>query len=192
MKKFAKAVVLFGFTLALASNTSFAQFTIDEFGGPLTSFPSLIGPDPSGGVGGPVLIYLLPFTVTSGDLLLIEPPPPGGIGTNSDIVRFWNSAANPNQSQIIFYSDASPLDPPDSPADSGLPTQFQPLLVTIPEVGPEGNNGALYLAAPGMPGAPTTGVAVQYNIISDVPEPSSLVSLIGGIGVLFGIKRFRR
>jgi hypothetical protein len=189
MKKFTKAIVLFGFTLAFASNTSFAQFTIDEFGGPTTSFPSLIGPDPSGGVAGPVLIYLLPFAVTPGDVILREPPPIGSTGTNSDIVRFWNSTAG-NQSEIIFYSDFSPTDPPDSPADVGLPFQLQPLVVSIPEVGPEGNNGAIYAPAAGMPGS--TSAPIQYNIISDVPEPGSMALLLGGVGVLFGIRRFRR
>jgi hypothetical protein len=192
MKKFTKAIVLFGFALAFASNTSFAQFTItlDEFGGPNTSFPSLLGPDPSGGVAGPVLIYLLPFAVTPGDVILSEPGLPPT--PDSDVVRFWNPAGNPNQSEIIFYSDVSAADPADAPADVGLPTQFQALTIRITETGPEGNNGAVYLPAAGMPGS--TSAPMQYNIISDgvVPEPSSLALLLGGVGVLFGIKRFRR
>ena len=191
MKTFAKAVVLSTILSAFASNTSFAQFTIDEFGGPLTSFPSFIGPDPSGGVAGPVLIYNLPFGVTSGDLILTEPGTPAG-GPASDIIRFMTSTANPNQSIAIFYSDVSAADPADSPADVGLPAQLQSLTFTIPEVGPEGNNGAVYLASPGMPGADFTGVAIQYNIISDVPEPGSAALLLGGLGLLVGIRRFRR
>jgi len=53
MKKLTKVAIVFGFTLAVASSTSFAQFTftIDEFG--VGSFggavvPSTIGLDPSG------------------------------------------------------------------------------------------------------------------------------------------------
>jgi hypothetical protein len=190
MKKFAKVVILFGFTLAVASSTSFAQFTftIDEFGGPNTSFPSILAPDPSGGVTtSPVLIYLLPFGVVSGDVILTEPGLPPT--PDSDVIRFWNNAAG-TQSEIIFYSDFSLTDPPDSPADVGLPTQFQPLTIRINEVGPEGNNGAIYVASPGMPGS--TSAPIQYNIISDVPEPGTGALLLCGVGLLFGNRRFRR
>jgi hypothetical protein len=191
MKKLTKVAIVFGFTLAVASSTSFAQFTftIDEFG--VGSFggavvPSTIGLDPSGGVVGPVLIYTLPFAVTPGDVILSEPgqvPP-----LTSDIIRFWNSAAG-NQSEIIFYSDFSAADPADAPADVGLPTQlFNP--TTITEVGPEGNNGAVYNALPGMPGS--TSAPIQYVIISDVPEPGTGALLLSGVGLLFGIRRFRR
>jgi hypothetical protein len=191
MKKLTKAAIVFGFTLAVASSTSFAQFTftIDEFGGPLTSLPSTIGPDPSGGVAGPVLIYTLPFAVVPGDVILSEPgqvPP-----LTSDVVRFWNPTGI-NQTEIIFYSDFSTTDPADAPADVGMPPQLQSLTVTIPEVGPEGNNGAVYVANPGMPGS--TSAPVQYNIISDtsVPEPGTGALLLSGVGLLFGIRRFRR
>jgi hypothetical protein len=191
MKKLTKIAIVFGFTLAVVSNTSFAQFTlsIDEFGGSLNGIPFTIGPDPSGGVTtSPVLIYTLPFAVTPGDVTLSEP----GLPTQqySDVVRFWNPTGI-NQSEIIFYSDFSATDPADAPADVGLPTQLQPIVVTIPEVGPEGNNGAVYLALPGMPGS-TSFAPIQYNIISDVPEPSSVALLFSGVGLLFGIKRFRR
>jgi hypothetical protein len=192
MKKLTKAAIVFGFTLAVASSTSFAQLvvTIDEFGGS-NGIPSTIGPDPSGGVTtSPVLIYTLPFAVASGDVILTEPGQPNG--PNSDIVRFWDPTGI-NQSEIIFYSDFSATDPADAPADVGLPTQLQPLVVTIPEVGPEGNNGAIYLATPGLPGS--ISFSIQYNILSDVPpvpEPGTGALLLSGVGLLFGIKRFRR
>jgi hypothetical protein len=191
MKKLTKAAIVFGFTLAVASSTSFAQFalTIDEFGGSLNGIPFTIGPDPSGGVTtSPVLIYSLPFAVTPGDVILTEPGQPNG--PNSDIVRFWNPTGI-NQSEIIFYSDFSAADPADAPADVGLPTLLQPIVVRIAETGPEGNNGAVYLAAPGMPGS-TSFLPIQYNIISDVPEPGTGALLLSGVGLLFGIKRFRR
>ena len=194
MKKLTKVAIVFGFTLAVASSTSFAQstFTIDEFGvaGGSNSIPFTIGPDPSGGITtSPVLIYTLPFAVTPGDVILTEPGQPNG--PNSDIVRFWNPTGI-SQSEIIFYSDFSATDPADSPADVGLPTQLQPIVITIPEVGPEGNNGALYIASPGMPGS--TSAPIQYNIISDtpVPEPGTGALLLSGVGLLFGIRRFRR
>jgi hypothetical protein len=195
MKKLTKAAIVFGFTLAVASSTSFAQsqfftLTIDEFG-PSNGIPFTIGPDPSGGVTtSPVLIYTVPFALTPGDVILTEP---GSNAPNSDIVRFWNPTGI-NQSEIIFYSDFSATDPADAPADVGLPTQLQPLVVTIPEVGPEGNNGAIYLANPGLPGS-TSLLPIQYNILSDVlpvPEPGTGALLLSGVGLLFGIKRFRR
>jgi hypothetical protein len=196
MKKFAKVVILFGFTLAVASSTSFAQitFTIDEFGGTNHSnLPSFIGPDPSGGITtSPVLIYTLPFGVLQGDVTLQEY---GVTVEYSDVVRFWNPAGI-NQSEIIFYSDFSATDPADSPADVGLPGQLLSLHVNIPESNsivtmPEVNDGAIYVAGPGMPGSISAG-PIQYNIISDVPEPSSVALLLGGVGLLFGIRRFRR
>ena len=194
MKKLTKAAIVFGFTLAVASSTSFAQFTftIDEFG--VGSFggavvPSTIGPDPSGGVAGPVLIYTLPFAVVPGDVILSEPGLPPT--PDSDVIRFWNPTGI-NQTEVIFYSDFSTTDPADAPADVGMPPQLQPLTVTIPEVGPEGNNGAIYVANPGMPGS--TSAPIQYNIISDtsVPEPGTGALLLCGVGLLFGIRRFRR
>ena|ERR1039458_2375246 len=194
MKKLTKAAIVFGFTLAVASSTSFAQFalTIDEFGGSLNGIPFTIGPDPSGGITtSPVLIYTLPFAVTPGDVILMDEWQPGLPGPNSDIVRFWNPTGI-NQSEIIFYSDFSATDPADAPADVGLPTRLQPLTsVSITEVGPEGNNGVVYLATLGLPGS-TTFAPIQYNIISDVPEPGTGALLLSGVGLLFGIKRFRR
>jgi hypothetical protein len=193
MKKLTKAAIVFGFTLAVAASTSFAQsqfftLTIDEFG-PGNGIPFTIGPDPSGGVTtSDVLIYTLPFAVTPGDVILTEPGQTNG--PNSDIVRFWNPTGI-NQSEIIFYSDISGADTTGAPADVGLPTQFQPIVVTIPEVGPEDNNGAIYLATPGLPGS-TSLLPIQYNIISDVPEPGTGALLLSGVGLLFGIKRFHR
>jgi hypothetical protein len=75
-------------------------------------------------------------------------------------------------------------------ADTGLPPQlFNP--VFIPEVGPEGNNGAVYTPAPGAPGS-IAGAVVTYNIISDsrIPEPGALALTILGAGsLLFIFKR---
>ena len=82
--------------------------------------------------------------------------------------------------------------PPDSGlADTGLPPQLiNP--VFIPEVGPEGNNGAIYTPAPGAPGS-IAGAVITYNIISDspVPEPNTLALAVLGAG-LFAITLRRR
>src|SRR5438552_4610855 len=55
--------------------------------------PFTVGPDPSAGVAGPVLIYTVPGPpLVLGDLLLFE-----NANTRSDVVRFWTG------NQVIFY-----------------------------------------------------------------------------------------
>ena len=193
MKQSTKALIVSGLTLVVSATTLFGQagplFTFDEngngnFNG--TPLPFTVGPDPSGGVTtSPVLIYTLPFPVVSGDVGLIEPNDP--TQSLSDILRFFNPAGA-NQSVLIFYSDFSVTDPADALADSGLP--FAPNAILIPEIGPEENNGALWAPPAGAPGS--NGAGVQYNIISDVPEPGTAALLLSGVGVLFAIRRFRR
>lgn len=161
----------------IATISSSAQiFTFDEFGNSSGTgiSPGIFQPDPSGGLAANVLVYNLPFSVIPGDVVLTEPiglnvPPP------SDIVRFWNpSGAGP--SQIIFYSDFSSTDPADSPADTGLPAALMSLAIRLPEVGPEGNNGAVYTPTANQPGfiLSTALPPATYNIISDVPEPGTI------------------
>lgn len=192
MKQSTKALIVSGLTLVVSATTLFGQagplFTFDEngngnFNG--TPLPFTVGPDPSGGVTTPVLIYTLPFGVTPGDVGLIEPNDP--TRSVSDLLRFVN-VAGANQSLLIFYSDVSAADPADALADSGLPSA--PNAILIPEIGPEGNNGALWAPPAGAPGSNSAGV--QYNIISDVPEPGTAALLLSGIGILFAIRRFRR
>ncbi len=75
--------------------------------------------------------------------------------------------------------------PPDAaPADTGLPTVLiNPVFLN--EVGPEGNNGAIYTPDPGAPGS-VAGAVITYNIISDssVPEPNTLALAVLGAGLL--------
>ena len=62
-----------------------------------------------------------------------------------DVIRF---TAN---NTVQFYSDNS--DGADSLADrGGLPAPLLTNVITVPEVGPEGSNGALYLPTLGQPG----------------------------------------
>jgi len=191
MKTSIKILSALACAYVMTTASSFAQlYTFDEFGnssGPGIT-PGVLQPDPSGGLPAsiPVLVYNLIFPVTSGDLLLTN-----GTEGLSDVVRFWNpNPASGGPSQVIFYSDVSTTDPADSPADTGFPHNSLPIL-SITEVGPEGNNGATYTPATvGDPGFNLTGVAVTYNIISDVPEPGTVaLAVLGGGLSLFLLKR---
>lgn len=194
MKNPTKALFALGVTYALAATPMFAQiFTFDENGninmngGPdPVPVPYQVAPDPSGGVAANVLIYQLPFVVTPGDVALLEPGSTSG--TPSDLVRFFNPAGA-NFSEIIFYSDIEPGEPNTDLADTGLPVS--PNAIPIEEVGPEGNNGAIWTPPAGAPGSNPTGANVQYNIISDVPEPGALAlaALSGSLLLLIQKRR---
>jgi len=194
MKPSIKTLFAFSCAYAITTAASFAQliYTFDESGnssGPSSAPPISAGvlqPDPSGGLTVPVLVYTVPLSLVTGDVMLTEPGQPAG-GQFSDVVRFWNPTGV-NSTQIIFYSDFSAADPADALADTGLPSQLiNPVLIN--EVGPEGNNGASYTPPAGGPGS-LPGALIQYNIISDVPEPNSLA--LAGVGaglLLFASKR---
>jgi hypothetical protein len=74
----------------------------------------------------------------------------------------------------------------DTPAP---PTAFYPNLISIPEVGTEADNGAIYIPLAGQPGFVAGAAApVQYTFISDgggpptpAPEPATLALLGGGL-----------
>jgi len=196
MKRLTQTLLALACACAITPTASFAQliYTFDEFGNssgtssapPIS--PGILQPDPSGGLTAPVMVYTVPLPLATGDVVLTEPGAPTP-GPNSDVVRFWNPTGI-NLTQIIFYSDVSPNDPPDAPADTGLPSQLiNPIF--IPEVGPEGNNGAVYTPPAGGPGS-FPGALIQYNIISDgaVPEPSTMaLAGLGGGLMLLAFKR---
>jgi len=199
MKRPAQILLAVACACALTPDTLFAQliFTFDEYGTSTSSAspppisPGIMQPDPSGGLTVPVLVYTVPLPLVTGDVVLTEPGNPAG-GPNSDVVRFWNPTGI-NQTQIIFYSDFSAADPPDAPADTGLPAQLLNPVIVIPEIGPEGNNGAVYTPPAGGPGS-LPGALVQYNIISDgrVPEPGTMaLAGLGGL-LLLALKRRRQ
>jgi hypothetical protein len=179
--------------LTVSSTSSFGLagniFTFDENGnGNLNgvTMPGQMMPDLSGGLAANVLIYQLPFLVMPGDVGLLEP-----LQTSSgpsDLVRFFNPAGA-NFSLVIFYSDVTATDPPNDLADTGLPVS--PNAFPIPEVGPEGNNGAVWIPVAGQPGFDPTGAPITYNILSDVPEPGSmlLAGLSGGLLLLMKVRR---
>lgn len=193
MKSSIKTLFVFACLYAITTASLFAQiYTFDEFGNSSGTgiTPGILQPDPSGGLAANVLVYNLPFPVIPGDVVLTEAGTPGA--TASDIVRFWDpTGAGP--SQIIFYSDFSSSDPPDSPADTGLPPRLMPLSITVPEVGPEGNNGAIYTPTANQPGfiLSTALPPATYNIISDVPEPNAVALVALGGGILLSLFKRR-
>ena len=193
MKQLIKSCRILTVVSALAATTALAQintFSFDENGNGFFNgvvLPGALLPiDPSGGVAGPVLVYTLPAvlpTLTIGDLLLSESV--AGNTNLSDVVRFWE------QHQVIFYSDREAGNPNPDLADSGLPAILLSNQAFVLETGNEGANGASYLALPGMPGWDGGPNGTQFRIISDIPEPGSvLLTSLGGGLLLF--LRWRR
>jgi hypothetical protein len=193
MKYTNKILFVAGLVYATTTLSSLAQvITFDEngrgnFAG--TALPFAVGPDPTGGIAANVLIYTLPFAVTPGDIGLIENTNTTSLNL-SDVVRFFTPTTG-NNSEMIFYSDFEATDPtPRDLADSGLPQSPNAFLIF--ETGPEGNNGAVWNPAPGQPGSMPSGGTLQYNIISDVPEPGTLTLAGLGGGLLLAALRRRQ
>jgi hypothetical protein len=189
-----KRLLSFGF-LGLALALSLAQgragiivnVNFDEFGNGSTDYQTplhtlgseILSPDPTGGVSGSVLIYVLPFNPVQGDLHLSDSAVAVVLG---DVVRFVTVG---NTSFMVFYSDNG--DGVDATADaSGLPGNTLTNVATILEVGPEGANGAKYVPTPGQPGYFSSDFTSTYNITSDssTPEPGSVFLMMGGLAGL--------
>jgi hypothetical protein len=184
------APIVFSVT-ALAQIPFSVAITVDEQGHGLftntNGFSSVLTGtlqnDPGPGGLPNVLTYglLNPPGLISGDVLLTE----GNFFL--DVIRF-----NASNGTLVFYSDN--LDGFDSLGDTfGPPGALYPNRISIPEVGPEGNNFALYTPIQGQPGfvAGASG-PVNYKFISDapVPEPSSFVLL--GTGLVGAVSALRR
>ena len=158
----------------------FANVTVDENGNGIgTVGRGFLAPDPGPGGLPAVLTYSLPFAAVQGDIFLTDADTGGAI---LDVIRF-----NGNGS-LVFYSDAPPFDALGDTVSA--PRGFYTNSRSIPEVGPEGNNGAFYTPLDGEPGYEefdTFGVqGFTYHFVSDstIPEPSSMALFSLGLAVL--------
>src|SRR5437867_6160146 len=176
MRRLLKLLLPIGVS-AIAVTAAFGQaFTFDENGNGMgpggVPIPGVIGIDPLTGTNA--LCYQLQFPTAPGDVLLTE----SGAQSNvvSDLFRFINN-------NLYVYSEREPGETNFDLADVAFLPPLQPNNVgPFQEVGVEGNNGFVWAPPPGsgLPGDP--GFPVQYNFISDVPEPASV--LLVGLGLV--------
>ncbi len=170
---------------------------VDEYGvGTLTfldgwpiPMPGVLQNDPGPGGLASVMTYNLlgPPSLVAGDVRILDD------GTMLDVIRF-NPAGTGGPSypaSLLFYSDNT--DGIDAPADTPSPPgAFYTNILSIDEIGPEGNNFALYTPTAGQPGF-VEGFAVSYTFISDghtpVPEPCTILLLGSGLIGLAGYRR---
>jgi hypothetical protein len=137
------------------------------------------------------LQYTLPFTSTAGTVIITPAP---GDTTCSQICDLIVFDGNHMLFQSAFADEGAQ---PDSLADALFLIPSSTL--SVPEVGPEGNNSANYTPGTFDPGRDTAGFyTLTYHFISDgtaappVPEPSTLTllgtSVVGMLGII-GIRK---
>jgi hypothetical protein len=176
-------LLTFAVLAALCDHALAGTLTFDEQGHGTTG-AGVLAPDPGPGGLPAVLTYSLGFAVVPGDVLVVDD------GIPRDVVRF-NVPSTGGPGTLVFYSDDT--DGFDSLADTvHAPFFIYSNQVAIPEVGPEGDNGAVYTPGSNNPGFVAGVDPVTYHFISDgtVPEPTwGGLSLFGGLAVM---KRRRR
>jgi hypothetical protein len=186
-------ILVFVWLMTMVTQTTQAQpspvITFDENGNGTFLGANLkwdMLPDPGPGGLSKTLTYLPPFASDfPGDLMILEPTGTGDI--LSDVVRFNLGGTISPTGTIVFYSDPpeSTVELPDL-ADVGFPTASYTNMARMYEVGTEGNNWVDYTPILGQPGYLPNYPGTTYHIISDVPEPCTLVLLgMGAVGLAF-------
>jgi hypothetical protein len=126
------------------------------------------------------LFYLLPFTTTGGDVVLLEPMS----NANSDLLRF-QPLAGAAFTRLYVFSELPEAGETPSLADVGVPVPTPNLSIYFDEQGTEdGWNGLVFEATTvSYPG--WGGTATVYDFTSDVPEPTTIALLgLGGAALL--------
>jgi hypothetical protein len=197
------AAILLGFGLSsaqasggLAGSGDPFTLTFDEFGNGVIdlrdgtgphSLPGSLLPDPSGGASVPVLTFMLPSLVTTGDVRIWETTL--GSGPLSDVLRFTDANGTLNGgltgTRMIVYSDIETGEA--QLADTGIPVTLVPRDAGgLLEIGPEGNNGVTF-----FPGSATDNIYV-FTSDGSIPEPSSIITLsLGALGFAGYVVRHR-
>lgn len=185
--------------MTFAASSAYSQFTVNitfdenckgtfvNSTGFSSALPCSFTRDPGPGGLASVMLYdlLSPPGLVTGDLIVME-----NANAISDILRFDPTAGAGGG--VFVYSDFSLTDPADALADIGLPTGRNTNVLSVPEVGPEGNNGITYTPTAGQPGfvAGSAG-PVTYNFISDqaVPEPGTVALMVLGVATIWMRRR---
>lgn len=163
--------------------------TLQFPGGPATSLPGILAPDPGpGGLPSALSFNLLgPPALVAGDVFVFEPGPPGVI---SDILRFNPAGTGGNilyPASVLFFS----LPGGGQLADTGFPTIFYTNTASIIE---DAFGQATYTPTANQPGF-VPGFSPTYNITSTgarVPDGgTSALLLLIGIAGLFMAQRAR-
>jgi hypothetical protein len=196
MKRLIKVFLPFGFCAVLTTTPvlaiPFLQTTniFDEYGhgiiqtnGGSQTLPFTVAPDPTGGLlGSNVLIYSLTYLGIKGDVLIFTGDP--NISPLDDVIRFDGGT------NLIFYADS--LDGFTDLADTlGPPNPLFTNQVSIVMQSFGNGQAAFYTPILGQPGYNASNPNYIFLIDTPVPEPSSTILLLGGLGVV-GLVRLRQ